>query len=49
MTQKELARLTGITQSYISAIEKGKYDGGVNTLQKIAHALDVSIDELLKF
>lgn len=39
MTQRSVASLAGITQSYLSAIEKGKVDARLGTLQDIARAL----------
>jgi predicted transcriptional regulator len=39
MTQTAIASLAGITQSYLSAIERGKIDARLSTLQDIARAL----------
>lgn len=38
MTQAELSKITGITQSDISKIENGNGNPSVKTLKKIAHA-----------
>ena len=38
MTQAELSKLTGITQSDISKIETGNGNPSLKTLKKIAHA-----------
>lgn len=43
LTQEKLAKLTGLTQSTIAQIEKGKKDPSISTLKKIAEALDVHI------
>lgn len=46
MTQKELADLVGTSQAAISNYEKGNRRLGMETAQKIAIALEVSLDEL---
>ncbi len=43
MTQRSVANLAGITQSYLSAIEKGKIDTRLSTLQDIARALNTEL------
>ena len=47
LTQAELSNLSGISQQYISDIEKGVSTGSVSTLRKLAKALNVSVSELL--
>lgn len=47
LSQAELAEKTGLTQTTISTIEKGKSDTTTKALCQIAKALDVSIDWLL--
>ncbi|GFZ32576.1 transcriptional regulator [Clostridium zeae] len=45
----ELSRLSGVNASYISALERDeKKNPSVNTLEKLAAALEVSIDEIMK-
>jgi predicted transcriptional regulator len=39
LTQHSVASLAGITQSYLSAVETGKVDARLSTLQDIARAL----------
>ncbi|MBR3146784.1 MAG: helix-turn-helix transcriptional regulator [Eubacterium sp.] len=39
MTQKELARITGIDQAVISKIENGAREPGIRTLEKLANGL----------
>lgn len=46
MTQHELAELIGVKQATISLYETGKRKIDINTAQKIAIALEVSLDEL---
>jgi transcriptional regulator with XRE-family HTH domain len=41
INQEELAERAGITQSNLSRIEKGKYNPGLDILQRIADALDM--------
>lgn len=45
-TQQEFARYAHVSQSTIAHIEKGWKDPSINTLQKIAKALDVDIATL---
>ena len=45
LTQPELARLSGISQATISALEKGRNSGGnLDTIELLADALGLSID-----
>jgi len=47
LTQKQLARKCGISQSYIAGLETGKGNTiNISKLGKIADALNVSIDNL---
>lgn len=48
MTQQELARRAGMDFTTISKIEKGSLTGSLNTHQKIAKALNISLLELYK-
>jgi transcriptional regulator with XRE-family HTH domain len=41
LSQVELAKLSGLSQSTIAQIEKGKKDPSISTLRKISIALDV--------
>lgn len=43
MTQAELAKGSGLSQSSIAQIESGRKDPSVKTLEKLAHALDVQL------
>lgn len=47
MTQLELARLTGYTDSTISHIEKGGVDLPISKLKALASALRVTVDYLI--
>ncbi|HEY4207962.1 MAG TPA: helix-turn-helix transcriptional regulator [Puia sp.] len=44
LTQKALAETTGILQTNISRIEKGKYSVGIDQMSKIAAALKCEIN-----
>ena len=46
LTQKDLAQLAGVSQPTIAHIEKNTKDPSVDTLNKIAHALDIHIATL---
>ncbi|AEG16017.1 helix-turn-helix domain protein [Desulfofundulus kuznetsovii DSM 6115] len=47
ISQAELARKAGVPQSAISEIEAGKRKPRIDTIQKLALALGVSVSELL--
>lgn len=46
ITQKELARLAGVTQPYLVDVEHGRRGAKAETKQKIADALGVTVQEL---
>ncbi len=43
MTQEELSELAGITSNYISLIENGRKKASIETLEKIAAALNIPL------
>lgn len=47
MTQIELAKKAGLSQGYLSDLEKNRFNPTVTTITGIAVALDVPIAELL--
>jgi transcriptional regulator with XRE-family HTH domain len=47
LKQKDLMKLTGLTQKHLSLIENDDVDPGVSVLRKIVLALGVSADQLL--
>lgn len=48
MTQGDICRALDMDRSYMSATENGKKNITLGILEKLAKALDVSVDELLK-
>ena len=48
MTQGDISRALGMDRSYISGVEKGKRNITIANVEKLAEALGVSPDELLK-
>lgn len=48
MSQGDIARTLEVDRGYISNIENGKKNPTLATIQKLADALKVSADELLK-
>jgi len=49
LTQTHLAEKVGIDYKHLSRIEVGSSYPSINTLQKIAHSLDVEASELFSF
>ena len=47
MTQEQLAKISGLSRSSIINFETGRRDPRVKDLKKIAHALDVPVEQLL--
>ena len=48
-SQEDLADLAGIHRTYLGGIERGERNPSLKNIQRIAKALKVPIDELLKF
>jgi DNA-binding XRE family transcriptional regulator len=48
LTQRDLAILTGLTQSWVSALEKGNANLRLDTMAAVAAAVKVPLHELLK-
>lgn len=48
MTQAELSRLSGISITTISSIENGFSGGATGTLLKLADALGVTVDDVIR-
>jgi transcriptional regulator with XRE-family HTH domain len=48
MSQGDIARALEVSRGYISNIENGKLNPTLSTIAKLAKALDVSTDQLLK-
>ena len=48
MSQGDICRALGVDRAYISTIESGKQNPTLATIEKIAQALGVSVNELLK-
>ena len=47
LTQEVLSEMAGITENYLSKIERGAGTASLQTIYNIARALDVSIDYLM--
>jgi len=48
MSQGDICRKLDMDRSYMSAIENGKKNITIQQLERLAQALDVSVDKLLK-
>jgi putative transcriptional regulator len=49
MTQAELAARIGVTRQTIIAIEHGRYSPSLEMAFQIAHALNVSLDDVFQY
>ena len=47
LTQEKLAELTGLSETYVGAIERSTSKCSIETLVKLAKSLDISMDYLL--
>jgi len=47
LTARELADKTGLSASYISEIERGRKDGSISAMKKIAGVLGLDLDEVV--
>lgn len=47
-SQEKLAELTGLHRTYIGATERGERNISLKNIEKIAIALNVKVEELLK-
>lgn len=48
LSQGKLAKLLNVHPTYISGIERGKRNLSLKNIEKLAHALNVTIEDLLK-
>jgi transcriptional regulator with XRE-family HTH domain len=48
LSQEALADAAGVDRTYVSALEREQYSASLDTLEKLADALDVDPGELLK-
>ena len=48
MSQGDICRALNMDRGYMSAIENGKKNITISQLERLAQALDVSVDKLLK-
>jgi transcriptional regulator with XRE-family HTH domain len=48
MSQGDICRALGLDRAYISNVENGKQNLTISTMEKVARALGVNVDTLLK-
>lgn len=48
LSQGKLAKILDVHPTYISGIERGKRNLSLKNIEKLAHALNVTIEDLLK-
>ena len=46
LSQRQLAKASGVSQAMISQTEAGHKEGGLRTLEKLAHALGITFETL---
>jgi putative transcriptional regulator len=49
MTQAELAERIGVTRQTVIAIEQGRYSPSLEMAFQIAHAFDVTLDDVFRY
>ena len=49
MTQEDLAKAAGVSTAFISSVERGIHSPSFGTLESIAEALDVLVQDLFDF
>lgn len=47
LTQGQLAERAGVTREYIARLEAGRYDPTLSTIEKLAKALRVKVNDLV--
>lgn len=47
LSQGDLAKLTGLTQAFLSELESGKKNPSLETLVKVSDALGCTVDDLI--
>lgn len=48
LTQIELAQKAGLDRNYIGMVERGERNPSYMSLQKIAHGLGLTVDQMIK-
>ncbi|MGE8104771.1 helix-turn-helix domain-containing protein [Allorhizobium sp. NPDC080224] len=48
LSQEELAHLASIDRTYVSSLERAVYSPSIEVLEKLAHALGVQPEDLIK-
>ena len=49
ISQRELARLCGLSNPYVSQIERGRHDPSIRVLRSIAEVLDIRAETMLAY
>ncbi len=49
LTQKELSKLSGVSESYIGDLERNEKEPTISILCKLAKALEAKVEDLYKY
>lgn len=49
LSQEELGEITGLDRTYISGVERGVRNPSLQTLEKLAKALKISVSDMMRF
>lgn len=48
LSQEDLARQAGLSRAYVGKIESSRFSMTIDTIEKIAHALEIDVDLLFE-
>jgi transcriptional regulator with XRE-family HTH domain len=48
LSQEQLADIAGLHRTYVSSVERGERNVTIDSMEKLAEALDIDLRELLK-
>lgn len=48
LSQENLAKVVGVHRTYLGVLERGEGNPTVDTLEKVAHALGITVSEIVR-